>query len=88
MAAISRTFASSLVNRSYVNVPASAGALKKVFSISSSSHDEESQAPASHYGASSKNRSAGGVLTRSFVNGKKHLQHASEILTAKVEFKQ
>ncbi|KAJ2963714.1 hypothetical protein NQZ79_g1209 [Umbelopsis isabellina] len=68
MAAISRTFASSLVNRSYVNVPASAGALKKVFSISSSSQDEESQAPAAQYNGSSKDRTAGGLLNRSFVN--------------------
>jgi len=67
MAAISRTFASQLVNRSYVNAPASAGALKKAFSISSSSRDEESQAPTSHY-ASTKNRSSAGPLNRSFVN--------------------
>jgi ubiquinol-cytochrome c reductase iron-sulfur subunit len=67
MAAISRTFASQLVNRSYVNVPASAGALKKAFSISSSSRDEETQAPTL---ASTKNRSSAGPLNRSFVNGK------------------
>lgn len=74
MAAISRTFASQLVNRSYVNAPASAGALKKAFSISSSSRDEESQAPTSHY-ASTKNRSSAGPLNRSFVNGKEHLRN-------------
>ena len=67
MAAISRTFASQLVNRSYVNVPASAGALKKAFSMASSSRDEENQAPAN---VASKNRSSAGPLNRSFVNGK------------------
>ncbi|KAG2186639.1 hypothetical protein INT44_002863 [Umbelopsis vinacea] len=65
MAAISRTFASQLVNRSYVNVPASAGALKKAFSISSSSRDEETQAPTL---ASTKSRSSAGPLNRSLVN--------------------
>lgn len=84
MAAISRTFASQLVNRSYVNVPASAGALKKAFSISSSSRDEESQAPAAHY-ASTKDRSSAGPLNRSFVNGKKHSPFSSNAGRAKTE---
>src|SRR4051812_45774935 len=67
MASLSRTLGSSLVNRSYINTPTSVPALKKLFSVSSASHnppnhylvhhheEHEPSAPA-HFGSYAKKR--------------------------------
>ncbi|KAI7865675.1 Rieske Fe-S protein [Spinellus fusiger] len=64
MASLSRHFASTVINRSYTNVPASATGLKHVFHVASRS--EEEQAPQSKplFGTAIKQRSAGGLLRR------------------------
>ena len=72
MASLSRTFASAVSNRSFVNVPASAPALKKVLSVSTgsvSSHDDDHHAKPV-FGSSIKQRSTGGLVNSSAVNGK------------------
>lgn len=58
MASLARTFASSLSNRTYTSVPASAPALKRFFSVATNNKEEEQ-----------KQRSAGGLLNRSQVEG-------------------
>ncbi|KAG0169077.1 ubiquinol--cytochrome-c reductase catalytic subunit rip1 [Apophysomyces sp. BC1034] len=71
MASLSRTFARSLTNRSYTNVPASGTALRQVFHVSSSSSEDEhhhTSSTPSLFGASTKQRSAGGLVSRSSVN--------------------
>lgn len=72
MASLSRTFASAIANRSYTNVPASATALKRVFHISSSASEEEQQHGHNSqplFTPSTKQRSVGGLINRSSVNG-------------------
>lgn len=74
MASLSRSFASAIANRSYTNAPASATALKRVFALSSSNSEDEQQAPHSSqplFNASVKQRSAGGLVNKTNVNGKK-----------------
>jgi hypothetical protein len=58
MAALARTFVSSLSNRSLNTVPASAPALKRFYSVATNNKEEEQ-----------KQRSAGGLLNRSQING-------------------
>ncbi|KAI8140163.1 cytochrome b-c1 complex subunit Rieske [Fennellomyces sp. T-0311] len=68
MASLSRTFA-SVANRSYVNVPASTPALKKVLSVSTGSvsdHDQHASKPV--LGSSIKQRSTGSFVNSSAVN--------------------
>lgn len=72
MATLSRSLVSAVANRTYVNVPASAPALKKVLSVSAGSvsdshHDEHHGKPL--FGSSIKQRSAGGLVNRTSVNG-------------------
>jgi ubiquinol-cytochrome c reductase iron-sulfur subunit len=77
MASLSRSFASAIVNRSYTNAPASSAALKRVFQLSSStSDDEHHQAHGSQplFNAATKQRSTGGLINRSNVNGTKSSQ--------------
>jgi ubiquinol-cytochrome c reductase iron-sulfur subunit len=72
MASLSRSFASAIVNRTYTNAPASATALKRVFHLSSSSSDEEhheSRSSQPLFTTPVKQRSAGGLVNRSSVNG-------------------
>ncbi|KAL1930190.1 hypothetical protein VTP01DRAFT_1344 [Rhizomucor pusillus] len=71
MATLSRSLVSAVANRTYVNVPASAPALKKVLSVSAGSvsdshHDEHHGKPL--FGSSIKQRSAGGLVNRTSVN--------------------
>jgi len=67
MASLSRSLASSVVNRSYINVPASAQALKTVFTARFS--EEEQQHPSQPLLTSAiKQRSAGGLVNKSSVN--------------------
>ncbi|KAI7899104.1 cytochrome b-c1 complex subunit Rieske [Cokeromyces recurvatus] len=70
MASLSRSFASAIANRSYTNVPASATALKRVFSLSSSKEDEQQEVHNSQplFSTPIKHRSAGGLVNRSTVN--------------------
>lgn len=73
MASLSRSFASAIVNRSYTNAPASVNALKTVFHASSSqSEDEQHDAHTTQplFGSTIKQRSVGGLVNRSSVNGK------------------
>ncbi|CAO3633832.1 unnamed protein product [Mucor hiemalis] len=56
MASLARTFASSLSNRTYTSVPASAPALKRFFSVATNNKEEEQ-----------KQRFAGGLMTQSQV---------------------
>ncbi|KAI9277827.1 cytochrome b-c1 complex subunit Rieske [Sporodiniella umbellata] len=65
MASLSRSFASSLVNRSYVNAPASSSAVKRVFHAFSTSEEEQHE---SHSQNAIKQRSAGGLINRTAVN--------------------
>ncbi|KAG0170246.1 hypothetical protein DFQ28_002199 [Apophysomyces sp. BC1034] len=65
MASLARTFASTLAQRSYTTVPASAPALKKVFSMSSSRNSEEEKQQTSPMTAQ---YSASGLINRSSVN--------------------
>lgn len=71
MASLSRSFASAIVNRSYTNAPASVNALKTVFHASSSNSEEEHHESASQslFSAATKQRSVGGLINRSSVNG-------------------
>jgi ubiquinol-cytochrome c reductase iron-sulfur subunit len=71
MASLSRSFASAIVNRSYTNAPASSAALKRVFQLSSSSNDQHHEAHGSQplFNAATKQRSNGGLINRSSVNG-------------------
>lgn len=72
MASLSRSFASAIVNRSYTNVPASANALKRVFHLSSNSSEEEhhdSHSSQPLFTTPIKQRSVGGLVNRSSVNG-------------------
>lgn len=72
MASLSRTFASAIANRSYTNVPASATALKRVFHLSSSTEEEHNEVHSSQplFNTPVKQRSVGGLVNRSTVNGK------------------
>lgn len=72
MASLSRSFASAIVNRSYTNAPASVNALKTVFHASSSTEDEhhESHTAQPLFGSAIKQRSNGGLVNKSSVNGK------------------
>ncbi|ORY96627.1 cytochrome b-c1 complex subunit Rieske [Syncephalastrum racemosum] len=69
MASLSRTFV-SIANRSYVNAPAAAPAMAKVLGVSagvpSDHHGEHIGKPL--LGASTKQRSSGGLLSRTAVN--------------------
>ncbi|RUS20368.1 cytochrome b-c1 complex subunit Rieske, partial [Endogone sp. FLAS-F59071] len=79
MASLSRSLTSSLVNRSYINAPASTSALKKLFSVSLASHDSpnhylihhheehEPSAP-SQFGSYAKKRYDGTLVSRTAVN--------------------
>lgn len=71
MASLSRTFV-SIANRSYVNAPAAAPAMAKVLGVSagvpSDHHGEHIGKPL--LGASTKQRSSGGLLSRTAVNSK------------------
>src|SRR4051812_45774925 len=80
MASLSRTLGSSLVNRSYINTPTSVPALKKLFSVSSASHnppnhylvhhheEHEPSAPA-HFGSYAKKRYDGPLFSSTTFNG-------------------
>lgn len=72
MASLSRSFASAIVNRSYTNAPASVNALKTVFHASSTSSDDEhheSHKSQPLFTSATKQRSVGGLVNRSSVNG-------------------
>lgn len=43
MASLARTFATSLSNRTYTSVPASAPAMKRFFSVATNNKEEEQQ---------------------------------------------
>lgn len=62
MASLARTFASTLSKRTYTAAPIAAPAMKRFFSVGINNKDEEQ-----------KERSAGGLLNRSNVNGMNHL---------------
>ncbi len=64
MASLARTFASSLSNRTFNTVPASAPALKRFFSVATNNKEEEQKNE-----SAAKQRSVGGLLNRSQVNG-------------------
>ncbi|KAI8345368.1 cytochrome b-c1 complex subunit Rieske [Blakeslea trispora] len=70
MASLSRTFASAISNRSYTNVPASANALKRIFHYSSTSEDEHHDTVNSKslFNATTKQRSAGGLVQKTSIN--------------------
>jgi hypothetical protein len=72
MASLSRSFASAIVNRTYVNVPASSNAVKRIFHASSSSEEEHHESHNSQplLSTSTKQRSVGGLVNKSNVNGK------------------
>lgn len=71
MASLSRSFASSIVNRSYVNAPASSSAVKRVFHAFSSSEEEHKESHSSQplFTSATKQRSAGGLVNKTTVNG-------------------
>ena len=64
MASLARTFASSLSNRTYTSIPASAPALKRFFTVATNNKEEEQKNE-----SFMKQRSTGGILNRSVVNG-------------------
>ncbi|EIE89125.1 hypothetical protein G6F46_000574 [Rhizopus delemar] len=70
MASLSRSFASAIVNRTYVNVPASSNAVKRIFHASSSSEEEHHESHNSQplLSTSTKQRSVGGLVNKSNVN--------------------
>ncbi|RCI07187.1 ubiquinol--cytochrome-c reductase catalytic subunit rip1 [Rhizopus stolonifer] len=70
MASLSRSFASSIVNRSYVNAPASSSAVKRVFHAFSSSEEEHKESHSSQplFTSATKQRSAGGLVNKTTVN--------------------
>lgn len=77
MASLSRSFA--VASRSYVNAPASAPALKKILNVSAGSVTDHHDQPGKPLvGSSIKQRSAGGLINQSAVNGKDtytYIQH-------------
>lgn len=83
--ALSRRIASSVLNRSYVNVPASSVALEKLFAVSSASHHEEKHASStlSTFATIIKRRSDGTILSKTNSNValsavyQKRFQHSS-----------
>src|SRR4051812_15327410 len=94
MASLSRALTSSLINRTYINAPASVPALRKLFSVSSASHnppnhflvhhekENEPSAPA-HFGSYAKKRYDGTLVSRTALNGELFLvkSHRVNLIT-------
>jgi ubiquinol-cytochrome c reductase iron-sulfur subunit len=70
MASLARSVASTITNRSYNNVPASASALRHIFHVSSNQDDEHHSTHVTKSSSSIKQRSPGGLINNSYVNGK------------------
>ncbi|CEG67492.1 Putative Cytochrome b-c1 complex subunit Rieske, mitochondrial [Rhizopus microsporus] len=70
MASLSRSFASAIVNRSYVNAPATSNAVKRIFHVTSNTEEEHHEAHSSQplLATSTKQRSTGGLVNKSNVN--------------------
>jgi ubiquinol-cytochrome c reductase iron-sulfur subunit len=89
MASLSRSFASAIANRTYTNAPASATALKRVFALSSSNSEEEQHAPHSSqplFNAPVKQRSAGGLVNKTSVNGKDPYRTDNKVENVDINF--